>query len=75
MKKKVELIKEHVDYLCDLPEDGMGFQLVEVILKDGQVLTHRTVVNSTYLLLNDDEELSVQDILSIKLEAANENNM
>ena len=68
MKKKVELIKEQVNYLADLPEQGMGYQIVEVTLRNGQVLKNRTVVNSTFLLLNDNEQIKTDDIASIKLD-------
>lgn len=68
MKKKIKLAKQFVDYLADLPEQGMGYQIVEVTLQDGQVLKNRAVMNSTYLVLDDNEEINAEDITSIKLD-------
>ena len=68
MKRKIKLAKQFIDYLADLPEQGMGYQIVEVTLQDGQVLKNRAVMNSSYLMLDDNEEINTEDIASIKLE-------
>ncbi|MFZ4455504.1 MAG: hypothetical protein ACOYOT_04715 [Bacteroidales bacterium] len=68
MNLKLELHKEIMDYLSDMPEKGMGYQIVTITLKNGQVLTQRVVINSTYLLLNKDEQLQNEDIVSIFIE-------
>ena len=65
MGKKLELSKKDSDYLSTMPENGMGYQIVKITLKNGQVLNQRIVVNSTYLLLNEGEKLDIDDINSI----------
>ena len=67
MTEKVELPTNLIDKLADLPEQGMGYQVVNVTLKNGQVLTDRRVVNSIYLLLLDNEHLKTTDIENVEL--------
>lgn len=67
MTTKVELPKNLIDKLSELPEQGMGYQVVNVLLKNGQVLTDRRVVNSTYLLLIDNDVLTTADIENVEL--------
>ena len=68
MKNKIELSKKDSDYLSALPEQGMGYQIVMITLRNGQILNQRIVVNSTYLLLNEDEQLQIEDIVSIEID-------
>jgi hypothetical protein len=56
-KKKVELKEEHVQYLSELPESGMGYQIIDITFKDGRQLKNRIVVNSQFLLLEDGEDI------------------
>jgi len=56
-KKKIELKEANVQYLSKLPESGMGYQIVDITLKDGQQLKSRIVVNSQFLLLDEDENI------------------
>lgn len=67
MIAKVKLPSKLIDKLADLPEQGMGYQVVNVTLKNGKVLTDRRVVNSTYLLLLDKEHLTTADIENVEL--------
>lgn len=67
MTAKVELPTNLIDKLADLPEQGMGYQVVNVTLKNGQVLADRRVVNSTYLILLDNEHLTTADIENVEL--------
>ena len=65
---KIELTKELIDELMNLPEQGMGYQLVDVILKNKIILKNRKVINSTYLLLLEDEnDFDVSEIEDIKI--------
>jgi hypothetical protein len=66
-KKKVELKEEHVQYLSELPESGMGYQIVAITFKDGQKLKNRIVVNSQFLLIEDDENIDPLLIEKIEL--------
>lgn len=67
MVNKIELKKDMIDCLSKLPEQGMGYQIVDVTLKSGKVLKARIVLNSTYLKLNESESLNVDDIERIEL--------
>lgn len=67
MTKKVELPTNLIDKLADLPEQGMGYQVVNVTLKNGHILTDRRVVNSTFLILLENEQLTTADIENVEL--------
>lgn len=66
-KKKIRLKEGDVLYLSELPESGMGYQLVDITLKDGKQLKNRIVVNSQFLLLKDDENIDPLLIEKIEL--------
>lgn len=68
MKKKIELDEKWVQYLSEQPEQGMGYQRVRLILKDGKILRDRVVLNSTYLVLKEDEDMKMGDIEDIQIE-------
>lgn len=67
MKNKIQLSKEQTKYLSELPEQGMGYQIVDVFLKNGEVLKQRVVLNATFLTLEENEDILLSDILKIKL--------
>ncbi len=67
MNEKVKLPQKYIDILADLPEQGMGYQIVNVTLKNGTILSDRRVVNSTYLLLMKNEIIKASDILNVEL--------
>lgn len=66
-KKKIQLKEEHIQYLMELPESGMGFQIVDIMLKDGQQLKNRIVLNSQLLMLEDYENIDPLSIDKIEL--------
>ena len=57
-----------VNILINLPEDGMGYQVVKVILKSGRVLHQQKVLNSSILMLEESESITEKDIEKIALE-------
>jgi hypothetical protein len=57
-----------INYLANLPESGMGYQLVRIILKGGKTLSNHKVINSSLLLLEENENFEVSDIEYIELE-------
>lgn len=67
MEKSVKLLDEQIHILEDLPESGMGYQIVNITLKNGLILKDRIVMNSTYLKIGVDEKINPNDILSINL--------
>lgn len=67
IKKKIELKREHVDVLAKLPESGMGYQIVDITLRDGKQLINRVVLNSQFLLLENDEIIDPNIIVKVEL--------
>lgn len=66
--QKIELPKKLSDYLVNLPENGMGYQIVKVILKSGKVLHKLKVLNSSVLVLDKATNINSSDIEKIELE-------
>jgi len=66
---KIKLNEEQINYLLSLPEEGMGYQVVDLILKDGNELKEQIVYNSSILQINEKEYqlISNEDIISLKL--------
>jgi hypothetical protein len=54
--------------LFNLPETGMGFQIVKVILRSGNILRQPKVLNSELLMLEKNENVSEKDIDHIEPE-------
>lgn len=67
--KTIKLPESFVNKLVNLPESGMGYQLVKIILRSGKVLHQQKVINSEYLLLEGNQDLMVIDIKNIDLES------
>ena len=67
MKKKIQLSDKQIKLLEKLPEKGMGYQIVDVFLNNGKILKNRIVINSSFLTLEDNEEISPDDIMKIDL--------
>lgn len=67
MIKKVKLPLNLIDLLSNLPEQGMGYQVVNITLKNGDILMDRRVINSTFLLLLDDEQLTTDEIDKVEI--------
>jgi hypothetical protein len=66
--KTIKLPKSFVNKLANLPESGMGYQVVKVILRSGRVLKNQKVLNSELLMIDDDMKFYVEDILQIEME-------
>ena len=64
-----KLNKEQENYLLSQPENGMGYQIVKVILKSGKVLHRHKVINSSLLMLEENENITEKDIEKIELES------
>ena len=64
----IKLSDNFISLLVRLPESGMGYQLVKVILKTGKVLHQHKVLNSEILMLEENETITVRDIDRIELE-------
>ena len=66
--KSLKLPDNFIEILVNLPESGMGYQIVKVILKSGIVLHQHKVLNSELLMLDENENITVKDIEKIELE-------
>jgi hypothetical protein len=64
---QLKLPTEFSNYLENLPEQGMGYQIVDIELFNGKILVDRIVFNSTYLKLNKDEKIDSENIKSVKI--------
>jgi hypothetical protein len=70
-KRRIELTEQQSDFLRTLSEQGMGYQIVDVILKNGKILENKIVFNSMYLQLFEHERIVSEDIKSIQLHKDN----
>jgi hypothetical protein len=66
--KTIKLPETFVNKLINLPESGMGYQVVKIILMSGKVLHRQKVINSEYLMLEGNLDFLVNDIKNIDLE-------
>ncbi len=64
----LKLPDSFINILVNLPESGMGYPIVKVILKSGKVLHQHKVINSEILMLEENENISIKDIEKIKLD-------
>ena len=64
----LKLPDNFINILVNLPETGMGYQIVKVILRSGKILHQHKVLNSEFLMLEDNENIAVNDIDKIELE-------
>jgi hypothetical protein len=67
MGNKLKLEEKFIDLLSSLPEQGMGYQIVDITLKSGVILKKRIVLNSTFLKIDDSESLENEDIEKIEI--------
>jgi hypothetical protein len=64
--KTLNLTDNWISLLLNLPEKGMGYHLVNIFLKNGKVLSKHKVLNSSVLILEENENISVEDIERIQ---------
>ena len=46
----------------------MGYQIVKIILKNGKILHQHKVLNSSFLILEENENFTAKEIKKIELE-------
>ena len=68
VSRELILPDSFINILVNLPESGMGYQIVKVILKSGRVLRQHKVFNSEILVLEENENISIKDIEKIELD-------
>lgn len=67
--RALKLPDSFINILVNLPESGMGYQIVKVILRSGKVLHKHKVLNSEILMLEENELIQARDIANIELES------
>lgn len=65
LENQIDLPESVKSQLDGLPETGMGFHIVDILLKNDRVLKNRTIINSSKLILNPDEDINPEDIVEI----------
>ena len=65
----IKLPESFISKLINLPESGMGYQIVKVILRSGKVLNRQKVLNSELLMLEENQLIQAIDIANIELES------
>jgi hypothetical protein len=66
--RTLKLPDPFISILVNLPESGMGYQIVKVILKSGKILRKHKVLNSELLMLQENETFTINDIYKIEPE-------
>jgi len=67
MKIKIKLLQKQINLLKNLPEQGMGYQIVDITLKNGRTFNKKVVLDSIYLQVEDKEQIDLNEIEAIKL--------
>lgn len=65
----MRLSKKWIDKLAALPENGIGYQLVDIYLKNGMIIKEVVVVNCEALIYRGSLSFSENDIQNIELAA------
>lgn len=64
---QVELRKDIINRLLTLPEDGMGYQLVDLVLADGRIVPNVTIFNCEVANLPDRyQDVGPSDIADVR---------
>ena len=68
ISQTINLPEKFSNYLLQLPENGMGYQFVKVVLKSGKILRNLKVFNSSVLVVDATPPVSIDDIEKVELE-------
>lgn len=66
-KQKIRLPDNFIKQLIETPENGMGFHIVDLHLKNGEVLKNQIVLNSSILTIENTFNLDINEIDLIKI--------
>jgi hypothetical protein len=67
MRKIINLTDAQISELSKTKFSGMGFHTVNVKLKNGNSLTKKTILNGRFLVLEEDDIISSEDIRGLKV--------
>lgn len=65
---KIQLPASIVNQLVAMPETGMGYQLVKVVLKSGQIFRKLKVLNSSVLIVDTNQPINDWEIERVELD-------
>lgn len=60
--KTIKLPNEVIEVIAKIPEDGLGYHLVSIELKNGKILKNRLVTNCEFLILEEKENIQTDEI-------------
>ena len=63
--KKIILNEKWTAHLLSLPESGMGYQIVDITLRNGTMFRDLIVSDGNVIPLMEDEDIDNEDILEI----------
>jgi len=66
-KVRVTLPDKFIAQLVQMPETGMGYQIVDIVLTNGKVLKNIIIFNSSILEIEKEETFNIEDIVIIKI--------
>jgi hypothetical protein len=65
---RIELQKKIIDRLITLPETGMGYQLVDLVLSDGRIVPNVAIFNCEIANLPDNYgDVRPSDVTDVRL--------
>jgi hypothetical protein len=67
LQQGIQLSEDTMLQLDGVPESGIGYHVVNLILKNGRVLKERMIINSSKLILRPGEEVNPDDIDEISI--------
>ena len=64
---RLHLNERWVKHLCDLPEDGMGYQIVDIVLRSGEQVRKAFVFNAEEVVWKSERPpIELDDIVDIR---------
>ena len=66
-KIRVTLSDKFIAQLVKIPEQGMGYQIVDIVLTNGKVLKNKFVYNSSILEIEKQEMINIEEIAIIEI--------
>ena len=60
---KIKLPKHIVDKLIELPESGMGYQIVNLFLNDGSIIKNVKIQNCSFIIVDETKKDLINSII------------
>jgi hypothetical protein len=62
MAQSVKLLANQINQLKSIPEDGIGYHIIDIEMIDGQIHKNMLILNSEYLRLKDNKYVDPYNI-------------